>query len=288
MKKKKTLRIVFPQWQGGVNPDYVFGAELLSHIAPSSISNETVEIAVDKNYDADLASIDGIGDLLVKQMAETERALHDRQPDKVILFGGDCSVTQVPFDYLKSRYADKLGILWLDAHPDVASAKDSSHLHEMVLANLLGQNPSSAITAVKHPFKPNEVMLAGLIEEDLRKMDRACKDLNLGIAAPAELKASSQPILQWIEENGIAYVAVHWDLDVLSPNDFRAILTAMPHIDLDRFPAAVGKMTLNEVGRILHDISEKAEIVGLGITEHMPWDAMNLRKVLSGISIFKD
>lgn len=224
--------------------------------------------------------------MLIKQMEETERVLNHKQPNKVIIFGGDCSVTQVPFDYLKSKYADKLGILWLDAHPDVESTKNSSHLHEMVLANLLGQNSSSHITKVKHPFKPNEVMLAGLIEEDLREMDMACKELNLRLAAPAELKVDSRPILTWIEENGIEYLAVHWDLDVLSPNDFRAILTARPYIDLDRFPAAVGRMTLNEVGRILNDVSKKAEIVGLGITEHMPWDAMNLRRVLSDISIF--
>ena len=290
MEKKKTLRMIFPQWQGGINPNYVFGSELLAYIAPPSTKDETVEIKVDRNFNADLSSTDGIdaGDRLIVQMAEAERILNDRQPDKVIIFGGDCSITQVPFDYLKSKYTDKLGILWLDAHPDVAGPKDSSHLHEMVLANLLGQNPCSNITKVKHPFKPNEVMFAGLIEEDLRKMDKTCKKLNLKIASPEELAESSQPILNWIEENSIAYLAVHWDLDVLSPTDFRAILTAMPYMDLGCFPAAVGRMTLNEIGRILNDISEKTEIVGLGIAEHMPWDAINLRNVLSGISIFND
>lgn len=219
-------------------------------------------------------------------MAETEDVLNNKQPSRIVIFGGDCSVTQVPFDYLKSKYEDKLGILWFDAHPDVAGPKDSSHLHEMVLANLLGQNPSSAIIKVQHPFKPSEVMLVGLIEEDLREMDMACMELNLKIVAPAELKASSQPILDWLEENNIEYLAVHWDLDVLSPDDFRAILTAMPYLDIATFPAAVGRMTLNEIGRILNDIAEKAEIVGLGITEYMPWDAMNLRKVLSSLPIF--
>ncbi len=34
MEKKKTLRMVFPQWQGGINPNYVFGSELLAYIAP--------------------------------------------------------------------------------------------------------------------------------------------------------------------------------------------------------------------------------------------------------------
>lgn len=33
MEKKKTLRMIFPQWQGGINPNYVFGSELLAYIA---------------------------------------------------------------------------------------------------------------------------------------------------------------------------------------------------------------------------------------------------------------
>ena len=53
------------------------------------------------------------------------------------------------------------------------------------------------------------------------------------------------------------------------------------------FPAAVGKMTLQEVGRVIKDASAMAEIVGLSITEHLPWDAFNLRKMLSEISIFR-
>ena len=289
MEKKKTLRITFPQWQGGVNPDYMFGSELLSHIAPVNANDETVTIGIEKNFTDDLATVDGIdaGDMLLKQMEETEKKLNEKQPDKIIIFGGDCSISQVPFDYLKSKYGNQLGILWLDAHPDVSNTKDSSHLHEMVLGNLLGENISSNLTKVKHPFKPNQVMLAGLIEEDLREMDKTCKKLNLRIASPTELKMNSQAVIEWIEQNNITYLAVHWDLDVLSPADFRSILTAQPYINLDNFPAAVGKMTLHEVGKLLNDVSEKAEIVGLGIAEHMPWDAINLRNTLSKISIFK-
>lgn len=73
MEKKKTLRMVFPQWQGGVNSDYVFGSELLSHIAPPSTSDETVEIKVDRNFDDDLLVVEGVdaGNMLIKQMTET-------------------------------------------------------------------------------------------------------------------------------------------------------------------------------------------------------------------------
>lgn len=44
-------------------------------------------------------------------------------------------------------------------------------------------------------------------------------------------------------------------------------------------------MTLTQVARLLADVSREAEVVGLGITEHMPWDAMALRDALAGLPL---
>ena len=91
-----------------------------------------------------LFAVDGIdcGEAILEEMKKTWGVLNEKKPDRVIVFGGDCSVSQVPFDYLSGKYGDKLGILWLDAHPDISGTKDSSHFHEMVLADLLGQKPT--------------------------------------------------------------------------------------------------------------------------------------------------
>lgn len=203
------------------------------------------------------------------------------------MFGGDCSVTQIPFDHLSGKYGGKIGILWLDAHPDISSLKTSSHLHEMPLGNLLGLNPDSAITKAENPFTPGKIFLAGLIGESLRPKDMACKELNLRIAAPEELERDSQKVMDWVRQENIQCLAVHWDLDVLSPTDFRCIYPAEPYTDVRAFPAAVGRMKLSSIGRLLNDVSAMADVVGLSITEHLPWDAFNMRKVLSDISIFK-
>lgn len=204
------------------------------------------------------------------------------------MFGGDCSATQIPFDYLNEKYGGKIGILWLDAHPDISSPKTSSHLHEMPLSNLLGLNPNSPITKTANPYMPEKIFLAGLIEERLRPMDMACKELNLKIAAPEALEKDSKPVMDWVKQENIQYLAVHWDLDVLSPVDFRCIYPAEPYTDVRDFPAAVGRMKLSSIGRLLNDVSAMADIVGLSITEHLPWDAFNMRKMLSDISIFKE
>lgn len=290
MKKQTTLRLVYPQWQGGVNKDYYFGGKLLAVIAPENKNDETVEVSVDNKFSVKMETVDGIdyGNSLLKQQLEVYRILDKKQPDRIIIFGGECSVSQVPFDYLHGKYGDKLGILWLDAHPDVADNKGSSHLHEYVLGNLLGQSQHSKITAVRNPFKPEKAMFAGLIEKELRPVvDKKAKTLNIKIATPQDLFETSEPILNWIKENDIQYVAIHWDLDVLSRDDFRSNTQSKPHITKEEYGAAMGELSLVQVARILQDVSGKSEIVGLTIAEHMPYDAINLRNILSEISIFK-
>lgn len=281
----KTLRLVIPQWQGGLNPDYAFGARLLAFIAPPSNSDETVDVMVNEDFKTPLFEENGIvaENILREQFAETDRILQIKNPDRVIVFGGDCSVSQSPINYLSGKYGDMLGILWLDAHPDIATTKDTNHAHEMVLANLIGLGNSVAF-----PVNKNRVMYAGLIERKLRRKDRAVKILNIKFATPQDLTDNSDIIIDWIRTSGIAKLAVHFDLDVLSPADFRSNTCAKPYITRRQYGAAMGELTLNQVVRILHDVDRVAEIVGLCIAEHMPWDAINLRAALSQISLFTE
>ena len=288
MNPKKTLRIKYPQWHGGVNPNYILGSNLLSVIAPPNPKDEEVEIPIESNF-SKTEKMDGIecGESLLNELNHAYKILNEKSPTHVIVFGGDCSVSQAPFDYLKGKYGENIGIIWFDAHPDVSGPNDSSHLHEYVLADLMGQNPDSKITKVNNPYDPKNVIMAGLIEKDLRPMDMTCKKLNLEICSPEELSKNSEKLIKWIEKNNIKYLAIHWDLDVLSPNDFRSIYPGEPYTNLNNFPWAIGKMKLSEVARVINDVSKKAEIVGLTIAEHMAWDAINLRKTLSEIPIFK-
>lgn len=284
----KTIRLLLPQWQGGNNPDYFFGAELLSHIVPQSANSKMFRVPVSEDFAQELLVENGVqGESgLLQQLNETARILELEKPDKVIVLGGDCSISQAPFDYLNGRYGGDLGVLWLDAHPDVATIHDTTRVHEMVLGNLLGGGAPQFAEKVKFPIKKSNVMFAGLKYEELRSKDQDVNRLNLRYATSIDLTENSMPLLEWIQENQISEIAIHFDLDVLSPKNFRSIYPAEPY--LDEFGAAIGDMTLDQVVRIMADISSVAQIVGLSIAEHMPWDAMNLRKALSKISIFND
>ena len=284
----KTIRLDIPQWQGGNNPNYVFGSELLSIIVPQVSSIKTVKVPVNISFDEELKQKNGIEgeEALKKQMKDTEEVLIQENPDRIIVIGGDCSVSQVPFDFLSGKYGEKLGILWLDAHPDVSTVETSTRNHEMVLNNLISGEGSTLASMVKNPINKNKVMLAGLIYDDLREKDQIVNIKKISYATPSQLKNDSNILVDWIQKENIKHVAVHFDLDVLDPQDFRSIYPAEPY--LESFDAAIGELKLEHIGRILGDISKYSNIVGLTIAEHLPWDAMRLRNMLSEVSIFHD
>jgi arginase len=139
-KNSKTVRLVYPQWQGGVNPNYAIGSEILNLVLPKGKNTETLEVPVDKNFDKEIELKDGINEQtnILKQLQCAFNMLETKNPDKVITLGGDCSVSQPAFDYLHGKYPEKTCIVWLDAHPDITTPKDFEHEHAMILGNLLG------------------------------------------------------------------------------------------------------------------------------------------------------
>lgn len=285
----KTLRLTFPQWQGGENPDYAFGSELLQYIIPKNSNNISREIPVDFDFNHKQKVENGVTSekALLKQYDEAKKILEDIGPDKVITLGGDCSVTQAPFDYLNETYHGKLGVLWLDAHPDIATIEDSTHLHEMIVGNLIGHGAKQFSNKSRYLIPKENFLFAGLIEKDLRPKDQNVKNFSMEVIGPKDFTDSDNKIKEWITNNNIEFLAIHFDLDVLKPDDFRSILPAEPYLDEKEFGAAIGELSLNEVIDFIQKIEKQVGIVGFNITEHIPWDAINLNKGLSKLSIFK-
>src|SRR4051812_14359448 len=64
--------------------------------------------------------------------------------------------------YLNTRYGGDLGVLWVNAHPDVTTPREMSHAHAQVLGALLGRGDSDLVGEVDTQVKPSRVMYAGL------------------------------------------------------------------------------------------------------------------------------
>ena len=283
----KTLRLVFPQWQGGNNPTYHFGAKLLAWLAPEAIG-PVEEVPVALPTDAALPLEAGVvaRGALLEQARLARRLIDKHQPDRLVVLGGDCLVDLAPFAYLNERYDGDLAVLWVDTHPDIMTPRQFSHAHAMVLGNLLGHGDADFVKCVPRPIESKNLLYVGL-HDPSEWEDAEMKRLNLRNVAPDELAAhGSRPVLDWFQSTGAHRLAIHFDLDVLDPSLFRALLFAQPGIPADAFAdIAQGRLTMAQIVRLLDDVATVADVVGLGITEHLPWDAVALKTMLAKLPL---
>lgn len=132
------------------------------------------------------------------------------------------------------------------------------------------------------PLKPDHVFIAGLDTPTVQDTE-IIQRLGIKTSGTKQLVNSTESIKEWIKESKIKHLAIHLDLDVLDPRAFRSLLFANPEATYD-FSAA-GTMQMNHLLQLMKELSEQTDVVGLGITEHMPWDAINLKKLLGEIPI---
>lgn len=285
--QSKTLRLNMPQWQGGNDPGYHFGAELLAFLAPPADGPvETVAIPAPAPGEV-LPLQNGVvaRAALIAQARAARAAIERHAPDRIVTLGGDCLIDLAPMAYLNRRYGGKLGVLWVDSHPDVLTPEHFAHAHAHVLGTLLGKGDAEFAAEVALPLDPARVMYAGL---DAWSPPEAAviEGLGLSHAGAAELATTSQPVLDWIARQGITHLAVHFDLDVLDPARFRAVLFNKPGLPPDAFAGIPqGRMTGDQVVRLLRDVAAACDVVGLAIAEHLPWDTMAMRAMLAELPL---
>lgn len=109
-----------------------------------------------------------------QQVKDTVSAIDKEAPDKIITFGGNCLVSQAPFAYLNEKY-DDLGVLWVDAHPDISNPEIYENEHAMVLANLLGAGDPKLSGLVRKTLKPSQVRYEGMqggVDVEQAELDR--------------------------------------------------------------------------------------------------------------------
>ena len=279
---KTTLRLRMPQWQGGNLPDYYFGSELLAWLAPAPNGPmETVPVPQPMPGEA-LGIENGIlgRGALLRQARAARQAIERHLPDRIVTLGGDCLVDLAPMAYLNRRYGGKLGVLWVDAHPDVLTPKDFAQGNAQVLGVLLGRGDPELVAEVDIPVKPSHVMYAGL-DAWTPVEGEVINELGLRRARSDSLTDTSSPVLDWIDGERIAHLAIHLDFDVLDPRKFGPILFNNPDAPRN-FLADVprGRMAPDQVVRLLQDVAAACDVVGLAIAEFMPWEAITTRNLL--------
>ena len=286
VENNKTLRLLMPQWQGGNNHAYHFGAQLLAWLAPETNGPvEEVNVTFDENRQ--LENENGIvgRSEIIPQIQHAKALIEKHSPESLVVLGGDCLVDLAPFAYLQQKYGDDLGILWIDAHPDIMTSAEFEHSHASVLRALMGEGDSDLTDFVSTPIKANKIMYAGVNNESDFEAD-FLQERNMRVCRPEEIQSEITSIQQWVAEEGIKVLAIHLDLDVLSTADFGSLLFMNPNVPEDAYEGiAQGQITMQEVIKVINVACESTQVVGLGIAEHLPWDSLNLKNMLAKLPL---
>jgi arginase len=283
---KNVLRLNLPMWQGGDRPDYRTGGRILAAIAPEP-QGPVETIAVPRSAEGARRVEGGIvwREALLHQITAARSAILRHKPEAIVTLGGDCLVDLAPIAYLSERYGDDLAVLWVDAHPDVMGPAQWQNAHAHVLAMLMGEGDSDFVSAVSRPLDPRHILYVGLTETTPFETGFIGKH-GLARLGPEELAASSEPVLAWLRTTGAKRVAVHLDVDVLDPAHYDFLVFCNPSAPPDAFEGvARGRMQFDQVSKILNEVNAEADIVGLAITEYLPWSVIEFAKALNHLPL---
>ena len=285
----KTIRLIYPQWQGGVisnwipelseedsSRGYFLGAQLLNMLASKNASQETFEVTI--SMDISKREIkNGIMDydFILNQSKEALKILEKNNPDKIIVFGGECSVSVIPFTFLNKKYNNDIAIIWIDAHPDITLPNDSySGYHAMALTACMGEGDKNIMSALPSKIDASKILLVGIRDWEREEIKLRQQKYGIKHLTPEEVAENSDKIIKWLKECGASKVLIHFDLDVLEPKELIAAVGVVEN-----------GMKIKEVVRVINDIAKEKEIVGLTIAEHIPRVEIMIKNILDRLPL---
>lgn len=283
----KTIRLLYPDYvSGGGIETYYFGANLLAHILPENDRQPVYRVNIAAPDGRQRTVTDGIyaRDEVLSGIRSAQEILEQVRPDRVVTIGGSCMVSQAPFDYLHGLYKD-LGIVWLDAHPDVSAPADGyPNAHAMVLGSLLGGgDPSFAALLKNGRFAAGDVLYVGL--QGLHDYQQKFLDeMGVHYRIQTEAFVPGDEVRAFLHR--FSHVLVHLDIDVLDPAFFHSTYFANPELVGDG--SSAGRMTMAELNDVLQLVAGCTDIVGLTLAEYLPFDEYRLHQMLSHLRLLTD
>lgn len=290
-KKTKTIRLIYPQWQGASivplipevkNPDdasrgYFLGAQLLNFLAPDS-GQETLTVPVSIELE-DRQVTDGVldRDIIVRQTRTALDMLRVSNPDKIVTLGGECSVSVVPFTYLAEKYDNDVAVIWIDAHPDITLPGDVyPGYHAMAVTACMGYGDKRILEELPAKISPSKILLVGLRNWGRDEIKERQQQYGIKHLSPQNVAQNSDAIKSWLKACGASKVVIHFDMDALDPAEIIAAVGTDPD-----------GMKMEEAIRVINDIAAEKELVGLTIAEPMPRTAIRIKNMLNQLPLLK-
>lgn len=285
----KTIRLVYPQWQGGditrwipeisdpalAARGYYLGAQLLDFLAPD---NGQPKFTVPVNTEAkERKAVDGVldrDDIALQTKAALD-ILNIEKPDKIVTLGGECSVSVAPFTYLADKYKDDVAMIWIDAHPDITLPGDVyTGYHAMAVTACMGLGDKAIVSQLPARISPEKILFVGLRDWERDEIKARQQEYGIKHLSPEDVATDSSAVIDWLKKCKASRVVVHFDMDVLDPAEIIAAVGVVP-----------GGMKMADVVRVINDIASEKELVGLTVAEPMPRIAIRLKSMLAQLPL---
>lgn len=291
MAQDNTLRLIYPQWQGGdiakwitevkdpgqASRGYYLGAHLLDFLAPST-GQKTLTVPVSTEI-CNRVMTDGVldRDAIAQQTRAALDILDIENPDRIVTLGGECSVSVVPFTWLASKYPDDVAVIWIDAHPDITLPGDVyPAYHAMAVTALMGDGDKKILGQLPAKIDPSRILFVGLRDWERDEIKVRQNEYGIKHLTPEETVSGSEKVIEWLRNTGASNVVIHFDMDVLDPNEIIAAVGVVP-----------GGMKIAEVVRVINDVAKEKNLVGLTVAEPMPRTAIILKEMLNQLPLLK-
>ena len=291
MAQDNTLRLIYPQWQGGdiakwitevkdpeqASRGYYLGAHLLDFLAPST-GQKTLTVPVSTEI-CNRVVTDGVldRDAIAQQTRAALDILDIENPDRIVTLGGECSVGVVPFTWLASKYPDDVAVIWIDAHPDITLPGDVyPAYHAMAVTALMGDGDKKILGQLPAKIDPSRILFVGLRDWERDEIKVRQNEYGIKHLTPEETVSGSEKVIEWLRNTGASNVVIHFDMDVLDPNEIIAAVGVVP-----------GGMIIAEVVRVINDVAKEKNLVGLTVAEPMPRTAIILKEMLNQLPLLK-
>ncbi len=291
MAQNNTLRLIYPQWQGGdiakwitevkdpeqASRGYYLGAHLLDFLAPST-GQKTLTVPVSTELCKRVVT-DGVldRDAIAQQTRAALDILDIENPDRIVTLGGECSVSVVPFTWLASKYPDDVAVIWIDAHPDITLPGDVyPAYHAMAVTALMGDGDKKILGQLPAKIDPSRILFVGLRDWERDEIKVRQNEYGIKHLTPEETVSGSEKVIEWLRNTGASNVVIHFDMDVLDPNEIVAAVGVVP-----------GGMKIAEIVRVINDVAKEKNLVGLTVAEPMPRTAIILKEMLNQLPLLK-
>ena len=290
----KTIRLVYPQWQGGHFPEngfiskewfpgipvqdlaqgYMLGAQFLAMLAPPATC-ETFTVPISTEYDRKAA--DGVmdRDIIALQTKAALDILNIANADRIAVLGGECSVSAAPFTWLAHKYQGDIAMVWIDAHPDITLPGEAyDGYHAMACTACLGMGDPAIIGQLPARIEPQKTLFVGLRDWERDDIKNRQKSLGIDHLTPEDLRTRPGALKAWLDACPARHILVHFDLDVLDPAEIIPAVGKVPD----------GMKTAEAVSTI-QTIATAKNLVGLTVAEPMPQVALKLRRMLAQLPL---